>query len=229
MSKCGTTCPMGFTACTDSICYDLQNYHDNCGMCGTACAMDTEWCTQGHCCSVGQAYCNGMCSDITTDKNNCGGCGIVCPMGKPNCISGICSNAYTYTDSFVTNVPATTQCTHWQQWIAGLGNSYSAMQISGTNDMNGILCNDPNVTKLMAAALKNQTAYTASCNGHTWSNCNRYNDELWIDPPSQCSGANCPSPGYIIRACIGNTNPNWGGVKTATCNAPSQTMTLSFF
>jgi hypothetical protein len=78
----------------------------------------------------------------------------------------------------------------------------------------------------MATALKNQTAYTAVCNGHTWSNCNRYNDELWIDPPSQCSGSNCPSPGYILRACIGNVN--WGGIKGPTCGGANQSITLSF-
>ena len=60
-----------------------------------------------------------------------------------------------------------------------------------------------------------------------WTNCNRYNDELWIDPPSTCSGANCPNPGYLLRACFGSANI-WGSVKGNTCSAPTQTITLSF-
>ena len=231
MSKCGIDCPKSpvvFTLCSDNICYDTKNFHERCGDCNTAC-QSTEWCTQGKCCTLGQSFCNGMCIDTLTDKNNCGGCGTVCPNNKPNCINGTCSNAYTYTDNFVNGQSANAQCTHWQQWISGLANSYSAMTISGTNDSVGITCNNAQITTLMAAALKNVTAYTATCNGHVWSNCNRYNDELWLDPPSQCSGNNCPSPGYIMRACIGNGNPNWGGIKTATCGGPNQTMTLSFF
>src|SRR5205807_9546976 len=36
----------------------------------------------------------------------------------------------------------------------------------------------------------------------------------------------CPSPGYVVRPDIANVN--WGGVNTATCSGPSQTMTVSF-
>lgn len=188
-----------------------------------------EWCTKGHCCGLNESYCGMACIDTFTDKSNCGSCGNVCPNNKPNCISGTCSNAYTYTDNFVQGQTATNQCTHWQQWIAGLASSYSGMTMSGTNDSVGITCNNAQIASAMAVALKKVQSYTASCNGHTWSNCNRYNDELWLDPPSQCDGNNCPSPGYLMRACIGQGNPNWGGVKTATCNGPNQTMTLSFF
>jgi hypothetical protein len=168
-----------------------------------------------------------MCTDVLSDPKNCGACGKACPMNAPTCSNGACTNAYTYSQPFVNAVTPTTACTVWQTFVAGLGNTYTSMRMSGTNDMAGILCNDPTVTKNMAAALKNNTAYTAACNGHTWSNCNRYSGELWLDPPSQCSGNNCPSPGYMIRPCIGN--PNWGGVNTATCTTNSnQTMTLSF-
>jgi hypothetical protein len=228
MSKCGITCPMSFTGCADNICYDTQNHHEHCGDCNTACS-GMEWCTKGHCCGLSESYCGMACIDTFTDKNNCGACGNVCPNNQPNCISGMCSNAYTYTDNFLSGQTATNQCTHWQQWISGLANSYSGMTMSGTNDSVGITCNNAQIASAMAVALKNVQSYTATCNGHVWSNCNRYNDELWLDPPSQCDGNNCPSPGYIMRACIGQGNPNWGGVKTATCNGPNQTMTLSFF
>jgi hypothetical protein len=225
-SACGINCPSGMTVCEDNVCYDEQNYHDRCGSCTTPCAADTEWCTQGHCCSVGQAYCSGACIDVLGDKNNCGGCGIVCSGSTPNCLGGLCGSGYTYSEAFTSGVTPTTACTDWKTYVAALGSSYNSMKISGTYDSVGITCNTASVVNNMAAALKAQTAYTAVCNGHTWSNCNRYNDELWLDPPSQCSGANCPT-GYIIRPCIGNAN--WGGVNTATCSGePSQTMTLSF-
>jgi len=226
MSKCGISCPMGTTACEDNVCYDTQNHHDRCGNCNTACAVD-EWCTGAKCCAVGKMNCNGTCADVLSDPQNCGGCGKVCPMNTPTCSNGACTSAYVYSQPFVNNVTPTTACTAWTSYVAGLGSAYSSMRISGTNDMVGLLCNDPTITKNMAAALKNNQAYTAVCNGHTWSNCNRSGGELWIDPPAQCSPNNCPSPAYIIRPCIGNAN--WGGVKTATCTSnPSQTMTLTF-
>jgi hypothetical protein len=34
----------------------------------------------------------------------------------------------------------------------------------------------------------------------------------------------CQNPGYAVRPC--NQNQNWGGVKTATCGAPTQTMSV---
>jgi hypothetical protein len=77
-----------------------------------------------------------------------------------------------------------------------------------------------------AAAVRGGTRGTWTCDGRSWSICDRYHGEVWINPPSECSGSNCPNPGYILRPCIGNLN--WGGVNTATCSAPSQTMTLEF-
>lgn len=225
-SACGINCPSGMTACEDSVCYDTQNDHDRCGSCMTACAATTEWCGQGHCCPVGQEYCSGSCIDVLSDKNNCGGCGIVCPSGMPSCVGGVCGKGYVYTEAFTGGVTPTTQCTAWTTYIGGLGSSYSSMTFNGSNDSVGYTCSTASVVNNMAGALKAKTSYSASCNGHTWATCPSDTDELWIDPPSLCSGADCPNPGYILRPCIGNTN--WGGVKTATCSPPSQTMTLTF-
>jgi len=99
--------------------------------------------------------------------------------------------------------------------------------MSGTFDTTGITCSDPTATQQIADALRTNTSALVSCDGHQWSYCNWGSyGELWIDPPSLCSGANCPNPGYMIRPCIGNSN--WGGVATATCSAPSQTLNLDF-
>jgi hypothetical protein len=233
---CTSQCTMGQTKCNvnnQNYCANLQTDNANCGMCGKQCGQ-LEVCVNGGCsssCINGQTKCTvnnqTYCANLQTDNANCGNCGTQCTNSQ-SCQAGVCQNVstYTYSQAFVGNQIPSAQCTAWQTFIAGLQSSYNGMTISGSNAPS-YTCNDPMITSNMAAALKNVTAYTAVCNGHTWSNCNRYNDELWLDPPAQCSGANCPSPGVILRACIGNTN--WGGVNTATCGAPSQTMTLTFF
>jgi hypothetical protein len=152
----------------------------------------------------------------------------VCAVNT-TCTASVCkpvAAGSTYSQPFVVAVTPTTQCTAWQSFIAALGSGYGGMVVYSNNSA-GFTCTDPTVTNNMASALKNNTAYTAVCNGHTWSNCNRYSGELWIDPPAQCSGSNCPSPGTIVRPCIGNTN--WGGVAQNTCGGPSQQLSLAFF
>jgi len=81
--------------------------------------------------------------------------------------------------------------------------------------------------------MKNLTTYISpTTQGHVWHFCTLHTwyieGGLWIDPPSSCAGSDCPSPGYIIRPCIGPSNPNWGGVNTATCYAPDQLMEIIF-
>ena len=205
----------------------------NCGACGTACNNSNgEVCVAGKCilqCGAGLTSCGKECVDTNTNRDNCGGCNNPCTGLTPSCVNGKCSAkppAYVYTDNFQNGQNSPAQCTHWQSWIAGLGNAYTSVTFSGSLDNVGITCNVPAVVQNMATALKNQTAYTAVCNGHTWSNCNRYNDELRIDPPMKCSGANCPNQGYMLRPCIGNSN--WGGVNGPTCGGANQSMTLSF-
>lgn len=89
-SQCGTTCASGFTACSDGVCYDTQNFHENCGACGTACAAQ-EWCNSGKCCPVGQMACNGTCTDVLSNPSACGACGNACSGGTPFCAAGGCT------------------------------------------------------------------------------------------------------------------------------------------
>lgn len=89
-AMCGNTCPMGMQSCPDGLCYDFQNHHDHCGDCNTACPDDTEWCNSGHCCALGQLWCNNACSDVRFDNNNCGACGKVCSGNTPYCANGTC-------------------------------------------------------------------------------------------------------------------------------------------
>jgi len=94
MGMCGSACPMGFSACSDTLCYDLQNHHDHCGDCNTACQM-TEWCTQGKCCGYGQIVCGGMCTDVLSNDMNCGGCNKPCSNGT-HCNGGQCVSCGGY-------------------------------------------------------------------------------------------------------------------------------------
>jgi hypothetical protein len=131
-----------------------------------------------------------------------------------------------WTDTFINGVaPTATQLANWNNFRAQLvpSSCYSKMIIKGTYDTAGQVCTDPTIIAAYANALNTLTSYTSPMtNGNVWSLCaSRYSGEVWLNPPSQCSGSNCPGPnGYIIRPGISNLN--WGGVNTNTCNAPSQ-------
>ena len=131
----------------------------------------------------------------------------------------------TFSESFSGS---SNKCAEWSTFQSALNpGSYTSVTMSGTLDPTGITCTDPTIVNDLATAIKNVTDYISpSTNGHVWSVCARYQAEVWIDPPSLCSGANCPNPGYIIRPCIGGTN--WGAVNGNTCGNTAQTMTLEF-
>lgn len=131
-----------------------------------------------------------------------------------------------YRESFMTGVTPTAQCTEWRSYIAALPSSgLTEVTMSGSAGA-PITCSDPAVAQGIANAIRTNATFDMMCDGNRWTNCNRYEGEVWINPPDLCSGANCPNPGYIIRPCIGN--PNWGGVGTATCGGINQEMALSF-
>ncbi|HEY1957771.1 MAG TPA: hypothetical protein VGH28_19255 [Polyangiaceae bacterium] len=87
-SACGVQCPTGLTRCSDGICYDTQQFHENCGVCGYACAAG-EYCGSGHCCASGKAYCGSACVDVLSNDSNCGSCGVAC-TGSDVCLGGAC-------------------------------------------------------------------------------------------------------------------------------------------
>ena len=140
-----------------------------------------------------------------------------------------------WTDTFNIGVPATApQIANWNAFRALLvTHPYTKVIMKGTFDQTGQSCTDTSIVHSLATSLLNNTDYISpsACNGHVWHNCatHGYQGEVWLDPPSACSGANCPGPnGYIIRPGIGTSNPNWGGVNSNTCNGANQRMTLIF-
>jgi hypothetical protein len=227
-SMCGVTCPMGMTACSDGICYDLQNFHDRCGACTTACVADTQWCTKGNCCPTGQAFCGTSCIDVLSDPSNCGSCGNVCGSGSPVCSNGACTTAITFTDSFTTGVTPSTQCTDWNTFRGKLTGTYTSITMKGSKDMTGRTCSGAAANTLCQALHNGTTVGATSCGGYTWEigiTCAAMGGspvELSADG-TLCA---CTSPtGYDVRPCIGNLN--WGGINGVTCSAPTQTMTVS--
>ncbi|MFT4625415.1 MAG: hypothetical protein ACI8PZ_004083, partial [Myxococcota bacterium] len=121
-------------------------------------------------------------------------------------------------------------CPDFTDWRAALPTSgLTGVRMYGTFDLVGLSCSDPGVTQALADAIRTNVAYLGFCDGHEWSVCDRYTGEIWIDPPALCSGSNCPSPGYIIRPCIGGGYPVPGAVNSGTCSNIPQMMGIEFY
>jgi glycine rich protein/type IX secretion system substrate protein len=97
--------------------------------------------------------------------------------------------------------------------------------MSGTGNPTGIHCTNATVALAVANALRTGGTYTGSSDGFTWEVGACGSGTELSAMGSICS---CPSPGYIVRPCIGTGNTNWGGINTATCGGGSQTMTVTF-
>jgi hypothetical protein len=118
---------------------------------------------------------------------------------------------------------ATAQCTNWDTFRASLATcGYNSVTIKGTNDTVGVTCTDSGAPDQIAALLKSGTDGSVTCGTRTW----RVGACIGIELNAANVTCECETPGYTVRPCVGNFN--WGGVNTATCSAPSQTMTVTF-
>ena len=150
--------------------------------------------------------------------------------------AGVVSYSETFTQ-FSTYCPGSSQFDNWGNFRASLDPNviYVEAKVSGTNDGVGLTCDDPCLNQQIAEALKNGTALSVFCNGNWWTvrgeschtGCSNSSAdvELRVDPVSQ-GMCFCDNPAYTFRPCIGNSN--WGGINSATCGAPTQTMTVEF-
>jgi len=242
---CLAACPGGFTDCSGT-CRDLDSDRLNCGVCDEPC-LDGERCASGTCevtCEAPLISCphdsdgdtvmdRTMCSDTTSDPRNCGGCagsgGVDCPRGEA-CVAGSCEvlicPAPTYSHYFPAGTlsSSSAQCVDWNSWRSTLdATGCSGIHLSGTFDTTGIMCTNPTYVREIADALRTTSSGSWSCDGRTWyvGSCGGWALSV------QMSVCSCTSPAYSVRPCI--NNPNWGGINTATCSAPAQTMTISFF
>jgi hypothetical protein len=209
---------------------------NNCSACGMKCQAGANVasmsCVNSACaiasCNPNFGNCdgnvpNGCETNLTNNNANCSKCAMACPNGFACVNSGCVNNTVTYSDNFTLNGNTTpANCTTWNNFIAALTGSYNSITIKGSLDGVGVTCtnsgaNEPNQ---LIAAMRSNGAVSIACSGRTWA-------------VGQCSGVElsamgsicaCPTPGYIVRACIGNAN--WGGVNSATCGGPTQTITV---
>jgi cysteine-rich repeat protein len=127
----------------------------------------------------------------------------------------------TYSHAFTNGVtPSAAECTEWNSFRTSLRDNHTSVSISGTFDGVGRTCTGAAATQI-CDALRTSTTFSILCNGHTWfvDDCSGW--ELTADD----NACFCGDPGYNVRPCLANLN--WGGVNTATCSAPSQTITVT--
>jgi hypothetical protein len=130
---------------------------------------------------------------------------------------------YIFSEFFQTGVAETAaECTNWDTFRANLQPAnYTCVQLVGAGK-GRTTCDAPNV-QLLATALRNGTAASIVSGSDTWNVGTCGGIEINANAPSICG---CNATAAILRPCI--SNANWGGVGTATCGAPSQSIQLIF-
>ncbi len=130
-----------------------------------------------------------------------------------------------YEQSFLQNVPpASSQCNEWTDFREDIGVAQTRfVRLSGSADPTGVRCNDPVAASQICDALHNgATLNNVSCDGNSWYVGECGGTSIGVNSPvCNCASGNA----HIARPCI--SNRNWGGMTTATCNPPSQTLKVS--
>ena len=207
---------------------------------GTSCA-DSDACNGDETCN-GFGTCVAGPPPVVNDSNSCtadvcdanaGVSHVPLPDGTPcngsgTCQAGTCSSQPTlFSENFVEQQGSFPQCQNWNSFLGQLtSSSYSSVTISGTFDTTGVTCNDPALATQICQAMHNGSPLSVFCNGRGWNvgNCGG-STEL------SANGSTCVCDfGYVARPCVGTEfgfdNPNWGGVNSSTCFAPSQNITV---
>lgn len=141
------------------------------------------------------------------------------------------AGAVTYSGSFTSEVSysaGTSQCDDWNAFRLGINATgkptdvYSKVTLWGSNDPVGITCTGAQANQICATIQLGGPA-TILCDGHGWDikDCSSMGVAVAVDSGSACS---CSNPGYILRPCLGDAE--WGGIKGATCHAPTQTISI---
>ena len=113
-------------------------------------------------------------------------------------------------------LPSPMACADFTTWRAALATDHTSIRVAGTYDQPGRTCTGPEATTL-CNALRNGTAVSIACDGHTWHVGDCVGTmEVTVDG-SVCS---CGNPGYALRPCVPYVD--WGGVATSTCFGPTQ-------
>jgi hypothetical protein len=160
---------------------------------------------------------------------NADGITVVCETSLNSRLTSVESvkTPHVFSEFFQNNVAETAaECTNWDTFRANLQPAnYTCVQIVGGGGKGRTTCDAPNV-QLIASALRNGTPASVISGSDTW-NVGTCGNGIEINANAgmcACSGTTAPT----LRPCIGTGNPNWGGVGTATCSAPSQSIQLIF-
>jgi hypothetical protein len=116
----------------------------------------------------------------------------------------------------------------WETFRSQLTGSYNSFTWSSTNGQS-ITVTDAIKVQTLANALRTATPTNVTIGAQTWyvgTGCGSvagYTNSVEFSNVSSCSAGST----YALRPIIGNSN--WGGTNGYTVNAPSQTITLTFF
>lgn len=148
-----------------------------------------------------------------------------------------CSTSFgqvvTWSDYFASGTPSLTQAQNWINYRSSLiPRQYYKVRMYGSLSSSVMECNNAVIVNDMAAKLRTGTAQTWVDGSNTWNvgSCGSTTAGNGIEfsvNSGNCACQNSPSVGWVIRVGIGNNN--WGGMNTATCSSPAQTMTLEFY
>lgn len=131
----------------------------------------------------------------------------------------------TYSQSFTYGVGATTQCTAWDTWRASLTGTYTTVTLKGSNDLNGVSCTGTTANTICRNLRTGTAMGPTACGGRNWTVGIGCAFAGAVELTANGNICVCDSgSSYTARPCIGNQN--WGGINGATCNAPSQTITV---
>ena len=224
--------------CTDGIKNgsetDIDCGGSTCPKCtsGKSCSAGSD-CSSGACggtcCATGFADCdhntgNGCEANLASDAKNCGACGTVCSSGT--CSGSACTTPVTpvtYSAAFTNGVePTQAQCDNWDTFRANLVDTYSYVNLKGTFDATGVTCTGPTADKI-CQAISGGNPTVIICNNTGWyiDTCNGGVEVSTTIGQCQCDAAS----GYTLRPCV--YDGDWGGVNSATCDAPSQRITIT--
>ena len=153
--------------------------------------------------------------------------------------SGVNAQTITYSEPFTSGglyCPGTPQYDNWVTFRSQLDTNvydFIGVTIKGDSDLVGRTCTDPAIVKQIAAALKSGSIGASfTCGGTIWRvgncapGCALAGEDIELNANNTGTDCTCGDPGYTIRPWV--ATGDWGGINTATCGSPSQTMTVIF-
>ncbi len=173
---------------------------------------------------------SGLSSNVTATATNLSVC-----AGSTTTLGASVQTNVSYSGSFTTLVtPTLAQCQAWDAFCTALvPASYQSVTISGTFDAIGRTATTPANAQTLANALHNHVTTSVTDGAFVWmvgNTCGSLNGACQGSLPMELSAdgttCTCTTPGYNIRPAIGVNN--WGGVNTASCGGPSQTINVTF-